>query len=177
MVTFDEKLWSQSFNLENFQEPRFSKVLIEIVTPNQRQTRPGMEQSTPGWFFSCEMAGSIRFAHGSKEGRIRWYEWGALMPELSRFFGIVIAMYFDDHAPPHFHAIYGSEKAEFRIDPPEFSKGACRRGRWRSLWSGPPSIRRNCSMLGTDVRPGKSRQELSRFNREVRYDTTMCNGY
>ena len=34
------------------------------------------------------------------------------MPEISRFFGIVIAMYYDDHAPPHFHAIYGSEKAE-----------------------------------------------------------------
>jgi hypothetical protein len=29
----------------------------------------------------------------------------AQMPELCRFFGIVIAMYYDDHAPPHFHAI------------------------------------------------------------------------
>jgi hypothetical protein len=29
------------------------------------------------------------------------------MPELSRFLGIVIAMYYDDHAPPHFHAKYG----------------------------------------------------------------------
>jgi hypothetical protein len=45
------------------------------------------------------------------------------MPELSRFFGIVIAMYYDDHAPPHFHAIYGSEKAEFRIDPLGLLKG------------------------------------------------------
>jgi len=26
------------------------------------------------------------------------------MPTISRFFGIVIAMYFDDHGPPHFHA-------------------------------------------------------------------------
>jgi hypothetical protein len=45
------------------------------------------------------------------------------MPELSRFFGIVIAMYYDDHAPPHFHAVYGDEKAEFRIDPPGVLKG------------------------------------------------------
>jgi hypothetical protein len=45
------------------------------------------------------------------------------MPELSRFFGIVIAMYYDDHPPPHFHAIYGSEKAEFRIDPLGLLKG------------------------------------------------------
>jgi len=28
------------------------------------------------------------------------------MPEVSRFFGISIRMYFDDHNPPHFHAIY-----------------------------------------------------------------------
>ena len=33
------------------------------------------------------------------------------MPELSRFLGIVIYMYYRDHAPPHFHAEY----AEFEI--------------------------------------------------------------
>jgi len=29
------------------------------------------------------------------------------MPEISRFLGVVIAMYYRDHAPPHFHAYYG----------------------------------------------------------------------
>jgi hypothetical protein len=29
------------------------------------------------------------------------------MPEISRFYGIVIRMYYDDHDPPHFHATYG----------------------------------------------------------------------
>lgn len=29
------------------------------------------------------------------------------MPEISRFLGIIIAMYYRDHAPPHFHAVYG----------------------------------------------------------------------
>jgi hypothetical protein len=38
------------------------------------------------------------------------------MPELSRFFGIVIMMYYNDHAPPHFHARYGSGKAKIAID-------------------------------------------------------------
>ena len=28
------------------------------------------------------------------------------MPVISRFLGIIIAMYWDDHAPPHFHAKY-----------------------------------------------------------------------
>ena len=33
------------------------------------------------------------------------------MPEVSRFFGIVIRMFWDDHNPPHFHAFYGDELA------------------------------------------------------------------
>jgi hypothetical protein len=33
------------------------------------------------------------------------------MPEISRFFGIIIKMYFDDHNPPHFHAEYGDDLA------------------------------------------------------------------
>jgi hypothetical protein len=33
---------------------------------------------------------------------------GLAVPELSRFLGIVIAMYYRDNAPAHFHAIYGS---------------------------------------------------------------------
>ncbi len=38
------------------------------------------------------------------------------MPEISRFYGIVIAMYYNDHEPPHFHARYGSSKGRFAID-------------------------------------------------------------
>jgi hypothetical protein len=32
------------------------------------------------------------------------------MPEICRFFGIIISMNYNDHAPPHFHARYGSQK-------------------------------------------------------------------
>jgi len=39
------------------------------------------------------------------------------MPEVSRFFGIIIRMYFDDHPPPHFHAIYSGSEAQVGIDP------------------------------------------------------------
>lgn len=38
------------------------------------------------------------------------------MPELCRFYGIIIRMYFDDHAPPHFHATYGGDEAVIGID-------------------------------------------------------------
>jgi hypothetical protein len=39
------------------------------------------------------------------------------MPEVSRFFGISIRMYYDDHNPPHFHALYAGAEAEVGIDP------------------------------------------------------------
>ena len=39
------------------------------------------------------------------------------MPEVSRFFGVSTRMYFDDHNPPHFHAIYGEAEAELGIEP------------------------------------------------------------
>lgn len=38
------------------------------------------------------------------------------MPEISRFFGIIIRMYFGDHNPPHFHAIYQEDSAEYDIN-------------------------------------------------------------
>lgn len=37
------------------------------------------------------------------------------MPEISRFYGIIITMYYDDHNPPHFHARYGENKAVIAI--------------------------------------------------------------
>ena len=38
------------------------------------------------------------------------------MPEISRFYGIIIAMFWDDHNPPHFHARYGQHKAAIEIE-------------------------------------------------------------
>lgn len=37
------------------------------------------------------------------------------MPRISEFYGIAIYMYYRDHAPPHFHAIYGENEAEIDI--------------------------------------------------------------
>ena len=41
------------------------------------------------------------------------------MPEISRFFGITIKMFWDDHNPPHFHAEYAGEVVQ--IDLCDFS--------------------------------------------------------
>ncbi len=37
------------------------------------------------------------------------------MPEISRFFGIIIRMFYDEHNPPHFHAEYQNEQAVFDL--------------------------------------------------------------
>jgi hypothetical protein len=38
------------------------------------------------------------------------------MPEVTRFFGIVVRMYFRDHSPAHFHAEYGEYEALVEIE-------------------------------------------------------------
>ncbi|MBI4740268.1 MAG: DUF4160 domain-containing protein [Betaproteobacteria bacterium] len=37
------------------------------------------------------------------------------MPEISRFLGIIVAMYFDEHNPPHFHVKYNEYAAVMSI--------------------------------------------------------------
>ena len=39
------------------------------------------------------------------------------MPEISRFYGIIIFINYDEHNPPHFHAKYGEHTAAITIDP------------------------------------------------------------
>ena len=38
------------------------------------------------------------------------------MPELSRFLGIVVGMFYREHGVPHFHAVYGEHKITVEID-------------------------------------------------------------
>lgn len=45
------------------------------------------------------------------------------MPQVSFFYGISIYLYYRDHAPPHFHALYGGDDAEIRIDNGEVLVG------------------------------------------------------
>ena len=46
------------------------------------------------------------------------------MPEISRFYGIRIMIYFDDHLPEHFHAEYGEYEAVFSIKNGEMIDGS-----------------------------------------------------
>jgi hypothetical protein len=56
------------------------------------------------------------------------------MPELSRFFGIIIRMYWEANAPhhrQHFHAYYQDEVAVYSIDPVELIAGSLPRRQQR----------------------------------------------
>ena len=61
------------------------------------------------------------------------------MPRLSEFYGIVIYMYFADHNPPHFHAIYSEHEALIQIDDGSILRGGLLRTaarlveQWRTL--------------------------------------------
>ena len=46
------------------------------------------------------------------------------MPEISRFLGIIIAMYYNDHPPPHFHARYGENEIRVEIDTGSIMSGS-----------------------------------------------------
>lgn len=55
------------------------------------------------------------------ERAIRWrvvlgWRYARLVPEVSRFFGITIRVYYNDHEPAHFHASYGSDEALIEIE-------------------------------------------------------------
>ncbi len=49
--------------------------------------------------------------------------YGKWVPRLSEFYGIAIYMYFSDHGPPHFHAIYAGAEAQVRIADGGFLAG------------------------------------------------------
>ena len=38
------------------------------------------------------------------------------MPEISRFLGIVIGMFYSEHGVPHFHAVYREHEASIEVD-------------------------------------------------------------
>jgi hypothetical protein len=46
------------------------------------------------------------------------------MPEICRFLGIVITMYFDEHSPPHFHVRYNEHRASIEIQTLNVMAGA-----------------------------------------------------
>lgn len=81
------------------------------------------------------------------------------MPEISRFYGIIIRMFYNDHNPPHFHAFYGEEEVWISINTlAVFYGGLPSRAlgmviEWASLHQ--DELRRNWELAGNAQKPEK----------------------
>lgn len=71
------------------------------------------------------------------------------MPQISRFFGIIIYMYFNDHSPPHFHAQYGDQEAIYTIETLEILRGNLPRRAHGMVVEGQPFIGMNYEKIGS----------------------------
>ena len=85
------------------------------------------------------------------------------MPEISRFLGIVIAMFYSDHAPPHFHARYGEHEVTVRID--NGAVDAFRAGLSLSSSSGMLCTARSCATTGNGLEAAGHCRRSSHWSR------------
>ena len=56
------------------------------------------------------------------------------MPEISRFFGIIVRMFYDDHPPPHIHARYGEFEVKVDIKTGDVLSGKLPRRAMSLVW-------------------------------------------
>lgn len=49
---------------------------------------------------------------------------GDMMPTVAIVDGVKIQFYFDEHPPPHFHAVFAEFVAQIQIDPPQSLRGS-----------------------------------------------------
>ena len=65
------------------------------------------------------------------------------MPTISIFYGIVIQMFWRDHNPPHFHALYGEHEAVFDLRDLRVFAERCLDVPWCLFWNGRPITETN----------------------------------
>ena len=70
------------------------------------------------------------------------------MPTISRFYGILIQMYFGDHAPPHFHALYAEFEAVIDIETLGVMRGSLPAAQLLWCWNGLNCTARNSTRIG-----------------------------
>jgi hypothetical protein len=81
------------------------------------------------------------------------------MPELCRFYGIIIRMFYSDHPPPHFHAVYQREAILVNINTLEIVRGRMNRRalalvlEWAALHR--EELRRAWELASTNQEPFK----------------------
>jgi hypothetical protein len=82
------------------------------------------------------------------------------VPAISRFLGIVIAMFFDDHGPPHFHARHADGSAKIQIDTLEPIETTLGRRQLRLVLAWAELPRKNQSRTGALARAGETLHQI-----------------
>jgi hypothetical protein len=85
------------------------------------------------------------------------------MPTISMFYGILIRMFFNDHAPPHFHARYGEFEATIDIGTLEIIEGQLPRRALNLVHEWAIIHKGNCSKTGGSAVTTRPRRKLSRW--------------
>jgi hypothetical protein len=91
---------------------------------------------------------------------------------MSDFFGITIRMYYDDHAPSHFHAYYAEHSAVIAIDSFDVVAGKLPRRAPALVREWPPAIATSCGRIGNWRRPIS---RSARSHRSIRLGETRLN--
>lgn len=76
--------------------------------------------------WSVATSGRLKNNHRNADVRahkIKDAKKGEYMPVITRFYGILIKMYFNEHGIPHFHAVYGEFNGVFKIQTIEMIEG------------------------------------------------------
>jgi hypothetical protein len=84
------------------------------------------------------------------------------MPTISAFYGILIRMFFNDHAPPHFHARYGDFEATLDLASLEVIQDQLPRRALNLVQEWAMIHREECLKIGASVAKMRRRQRLSR---------------
>jgi len=87
------------------------------------------------------------------------------VPELSRFYGIIIRMFYGDHPPPHFHAVYQGEQVQVNIHTLEVIEGQMSRRALALVLEWAALHRGNSGRLGNRPAPIKSLPKFRRWSR------------
>lgn len=87
------------------------------------------------------------------------------MPEICRFFGIIIQMFGNDHVPPHFHVIYNEYRAVVEIESGEVLQGALpgKQLKYIQVWTDihKSELLENFNSLGAEIQTFKKIKPLS----------------
>jgi len=94
-----------------------------IQQPDHSRQTPGTAPYLQASRFGASLAEGCRSGAAPAAAGAAGVKSKEEMPEVTRFFGIVIRMYFRDHGPAHFHAEYGEFEALFEIETLSILRG------------------------------------------------------